>query len=512
MKKPIERLSSSRNLATGIMWNAVGRGLPTIIALFATPFLVHHLGVDRWALFTLALSVGGSFSILDLGIGAALTRALAERIGTPREAEAAPLIVIALALLTVTSCAGSAIGYVMTPAIVDWLLHPPPDLRSEAILAFQVLALCGPLIVLNAAIWGVFAAYQRFRLVTLVNIPTSIMYNVGPILVLLVSPSLVGVIAALSLARLVQLVVCVRLVMYIVPDLLNQRRLRPRLLLSLMRIGIWVTVSNTLWPIMLYFDRFIVGAMLSLAAVSFYATPLDLAMRLMIIPMVVSTALFPAVATSHQHRPERTQALLRAGSLIVLLTVFPACVLTVGSADWILGVWLGPAFAAGSSTVLVVLSVGAFLNCTAVLPGTLTDAVGRPEISTAILAAQALLFPPLVVLLTFRYGIEGSAVAWTARASVNCLARWLACYQLDAGTVAVIPKSLAVIACGTLSLVVCPLVQPIVCRFAVMAATLIVVPLIAGIFLVRKEELMQGLLAVHDRLQLQAMARTERQT
>ncbi len=487
----VERLSSPRTLMTSILWNGLGRGLPIIVALFATPFLLHRLGVERWALFTLALSVAGSFSILDFGVSAALTRALAERVGTEREAEGAPLIVGALAVLLATSIAGAALGWVFTPAIIDRLLNLPPALRDEAITAFRVLAAAGPLIIVNATLWGVLSAYQQFRAATLVNIPVSIFYYVGPMLALLISDSLVGVIVALAATRLAQAVVCGALAIRLVPGLARRPRLDPGLLLGLLRIGVWVTVSNTLWPVMLYLDRFIVGAMLSLVAVSFYATPLDLVMRLMLVPMTVAAAMFPAVATSHHQRPERAEALLRTGSLATMAAVFPACLLAVGAADEILTLWLGPDFAAGSATVLVIMGIGMFLNCVAVLPGTLTDAIGRPDIGALILLAQVVVFPPVVVLLASRYGVQGAAAAWTLRAVLNCAVRLLVCRFVGTSAAAAVPVLAAVILLATLVLAICPLIEPHAPRHVVMAVAFVGVPLGMAAALLKPHEIGQ---------------------
>ena len=75
---------SARSMVAGVAWNAAGRGLPLLLALVLTPVLVGQLGTERWGLFTLALAMVGVFGVFDLGVGQALTRALAERIGAGR--------------------------------------------------------------------------------------------------------------------------------------------------------------------------------------------------------------------------------------------------------------------------------------------------------------------------------------------------------------------------------------------------------------------------------------------
>ncbi|MBX9594429.1 MAG: hypothetical protein K2X46_08705, partial [Roseomonas sp.] len=76
-----EQRASGGRLLSGTLWNAAGRGLPLLLALALTPVLVHQMGLDRWGLFTLALALVGVFGVFDLGVGAALTRALSARIG-----------------------------------------------------------------------------------------------------------------------------------------------------------------------------------------------------------------------------------------------------------------------------------------------------------------------------------------------------------------------------------------------------------------------------------------------
>jgi O-antigen/teichoic acid export membrane protein len=488
LKSRIETLSSRRALLTGIVWNGAGRGIPIIVAVLATPILLHHLGIDRWALFTLALSIAGSFGILDFGVGAALTRALAERIGTPEESEAAPLIVTALTVLILAGCGGGILGYLCAPVLIDDLLNVPPALRLEAIRAFQMLVIAAPLVIANGALWGILVAYQKFRLTALVSMPVSVMYYLGPMAVLLAQDSLVWVIAAVVVARFLQTLTGGALVLRLVPELRRRPRFKPRLLRELLRIGVWVTISGTVGPLMLYLDRFIVGAMLSLAAVSYYATPLDLMMRLMMVPMAVAAALFPALATSHRTMPERAQGLLRTGSLVTILTVFPACLLMAGLAGELLSFWLGSAFAEHSRTVLIILGLGMFLNCVIIVPSTLIDAIGRPRINALIVLGQAILFVPVIVLLSARYGVTGAALAWTLRAAIGYGARLLVCRGLGNSVAPAVPALFFVALFGTAALIACPLIGPLPARLIVMAVAIVMMTLIAGLNLLRRDE------------------------
>lgn len=424
-----EARTSARRLASGVAWNAFGRGLPLLLALGLTPVLVHLMGLERWGLFTLALAMVGVFGVFDLGLGQALTRAVAERIGAGREAEAPGLIGAALATLLAVSLVVAAAIWALVPALVERILLVPPALQAEAVAAMRVLVAAAPLVVANAALWGVLAAYQRFRAANLVNMPVSAFYYLGPVLTLLVWDSLVGVMLALVACRLAMTLAYAALVRRALPPGaavfagLRLGRVRP-----LLRLGGWMTFSGLMTQALLYADRFLVGAFVSLTAVAFYATPLDLVMRAWILPVAVAQALLPAMAGAFATRPGPTVDLLRRGALLILLLVLPACLVLAGAAGELLRLWLGAEFAAGGAWVLQVLSVGVLFSCVAFAPAALIDAIGRPEATARFMLAQAAVFLPLSAgLLLLGAGIEGAAAAWALRCAVDCLGKlWLA--------------------------------------------------------------------------------------
>ena len=75
------RLTSGPTLARGVVWNALGQGLPLVAALFAVPILIDVLGTDRFGVLTLAWIAIGYFGLFDLGLGRALTQLVAGSLG-----------------------------------------------------------------------------------------------------------------------------------------------------------------------------------------------------------------------------------------------------------------------------------------------------------------------------------------------------------------------------------------------------------------------------------------------
>ncbi len=413
--------AGARRLVSGVFWNGLGRGLPLLLALALTPFLIELMGLERWGLFTLALAMVGVFGVFDLGIGPALTRAISERMATHPAEELSRLAGAAMLCLVAFAALMGALLWFALPALLTRLLNVPPDLQAEALTAFRILAAAAPLVVLNAALWGVLAAHQKFASANLVSIPVAAMYYVGPLLVLLAWQSLVGVMLVLVACRLANTLSYAWLARKLLPGFAvgGVGQVWP-----LLRVGGWMTAASLLNQFLLYADRFVIGAMLTLAAVAHYATPLDLVLRMWIVPVAVAQALLPAMASSFRERPGAVAALARRGALIVAALTLPPCLLVAAEGDWLLRLWLGPAFAAEGGAVLRILGLGIFLSCAAYVPDAVLNAIGRPDVSAKLALAQIAVFLPLSALLLWRFGIDGAAAAWALRAGADLAGKW----------------------------------------------------------------------------------------
>ena len=97
-----------------------------------------------------------------------------------------------------------------------------------------------------------------------------------------------------------------------------------------------------------YFDRFFIGAILSVAAIGYYTPPFMIAPKLGILPACLATVLFPAFSTSAGRGDDEwiRTALVRTLKYLLLL-VGPAALALIFFARPILTLWVGANYAAG---------------------------------------------------------------------------------------------------------------------------------------------------------------------
>jgi O-antigen/teichoic acid export membrane protein len=406
-------------LARNALLNLAGHGAPLLAALFLLPPLVARLDLERFGFLALAWALVGYFSLFDLGLGRALSRLVAERRGTPREAELPALSRTGLSLTLALGAAAGVVLFVAAGPLCERVLNLSPALRPEAETALRVLALSLPLVTLTAALRGLLEAGQRFDWVNAIRIPAGILTFAAPLAATGWSVSLVALASALALMRLAAFAAhwwaCSRLW----PGLTGLGAPHGAAAREMLGYGAWLTVSNVVGPLMVYIDRFVIAGLLAVSWVAYYSAPYELVTRLWLIPAALAGVLFPAMAASS---PERLAALYRTGTKTVLITVFPlALVATVFAADW-LRAWLGPEFAARGTLVAQLLCFGAAVNCLAYLPFTLLQAQGRADLPAKAHLAELPLYLIVLWLLVSRWGIEGAALAWVLRCVVDTLA------------------------------------------------------------------------------------------
>jgi O-antigen/teichoic acid export membrane protein len=110
--------------------------------------------------------------------------------------------------------------------------------------------------------------------------------------------------------------------------------------------------------------------------------------------------------------------------------VFPVVLLVIAFAPEGLQIWVGSAFAQNSTLVLRYLAAGVFVNCLAQIPLSLVQGTGRPDLVVGLVGFELPVYLVVVYWATKHHGLNGAALAWSARVVVEAAVLFFLAYRL----------------------------------------------------------------------------------
>jgi O-antigen/teichoic acid export membrane protein len=409
-------------LARNTALNLVGHVIPLIVGLATIPYVVRELGNDGFGILSIAWVLLGYFSLFDLGLGRATTKFVAECLGRGEMERLPTLVWTSLGFQLILGFIGTLIVAAFVPVLVERILKIPPALLQETKVSFWILAASLPIVLATTAFRSVLESAQRFDLVNYVKVPANVSVFLLPALALAVGLHLPGIILLLVLSRLGASVAYLALCLKVFPLLGRDFMFNFGLLRPLIAYGGWITVSGVVGPVMVNVDRFLIGALLSMAAVSYYTVPYEVVTRVWVFPGSLVLTLFPAFSSLNASGAKQELENLYARSVKFLLLILgPMMVVIMVFAQEILRYWLDVDFANNSTAVLQILALGVLLNSLALVPFTLIQGLGRPDVPATFHLVELPLYAGLLWILVGRMGITGAALAWTVRVAIDAL-------------------------------------------------------------------------------------------
>jgi O-antigen/teichoic acid export membrane protein len=412
-------LTSGRLLARNTVWNLIGSCSPIIVAVLCLPVIKSTLGTDRLGIISLAWAIIGYFGFFDLGLSRALTKLVAEKLGAQRAEEIPAMVWTSLFLMGGIGVVSALVAFLLVPWLVQHPLKVPAELRTETTQAFYWICLSIPIVVVTAGLRGMLEALQRFRLATAIRIPMGIFTYLGPVLILPFSHSLVPIMAVLVLGRTVAGIAHLWACFRAFPPLRHSCSFHSSCVGPLFRFGTWMTVSNVVGPIMVSFDRFLIGSMISVAAVAFYAVPYEVVTRLLLVAGALVGVLFPAFSTAVVSDRARLVFLFESGVKYIFLVLFPITLVLITFAPEALHFWLGSEFARQSAPVAQILAIAIFINSLGQVPFAHVQGAGRPDITAKLHLVELPIYIVALVLMAKTMGIRGVALAWLLRVIID---------------------------------------------------------------------------------------------
>lgn len=472
--KRTQSLTHSPLLAKNTVLNLFGYGAPMIVAVFTIPRIVAGMGTDRFGILTLAWVLIGYLGLLDLGLGRALTMVVAEKLGSGQTSDIPSTIRTGLLGMVLVAVVLSMAVMLGSRWMIYDILKIPDGLEQETYRAFMLLALFIPVVIVSVGFRGILEAYQRFDLINIIRIPLGIFSFAAPLAVIPFSVNMQAVILVLCIGRVVAAFCQFKFCCRIIPTLVSGFSFETQKFWMLMKFGGWMTVTNIISPLMVYVDRLFIGALVSISAVAYYATPSEVITKLILLSVALTNVLFPAISSSFGVDRQRSALFLERGLKYVFLGTLPIILLIVAFAPEGLAFWLDDHFVQNSLEVTRILAVGIFFACLGQILYAFIQGAGRPDLTGKLHIIECL---PYIILLAVSInlaGITGAAVIWTLRFFIDTVVMYLIAQKmLGSHRFKTISKMAAVLlALGAISMLA--LLKPVQWRAAGYLLSLIV--------------------------------------
>lgn len=408
-------MTNSARPARSAIRNAASNYLGTFVMLgsgfLLTPFVVHHLGATKYALWVLLGSLTDYAALLDFGIAGATVKYVAEHEARGDLEGAHGIVATALRVYLVL---GLFAIILIDGAVVPLFIHVFNVPPSQHDLAMTFLSLSG--IAIGIAIpanatTAVLRGLHRWDLANYLTIFSTALSVTGTVVVLLAGKGLVGM-AAVSIVVIVSTQVpAIWLIYRIAPELRfgpgGAQRALIRPVLGYSSSLFLLTLGNRLQT---KTDEFVIGAFLPVH----FVTPYAIARRLSDLPQTVTNQflkLLMPIASGLQAtgQEEELRALYLSSTRLTVAVFMPlACILVVLAPPF-LTVWLDASYAKYWHLVLILVS--ASLCITTQWPaGVILQGIARHRRLAVVGLASGVANLVLSIALLHPFGLTGVAL------------------------------------------------------------------------------------------------------
>lgn len=404
-------------LLRGAVSNCIGKIATVGVWFFLTPFVLSRLGVDAYALWVIVSAFFSYGMLLELGIGGAVIKYVAEHVARGDRSRAHSVIASATWLYLGLGSLAVAVGAIAAPAVPALMNLDPSASRLILLTGLNVgIAIC--IVPASAVLRGL----HRYDVNNAVVAGNALLEGAAVLAVLYAGWGVAGMLVAVIGVNLVTGLAAFALVAAIAPDLrvglhgasVASFRQIARFSTSLFAIQAGTRMQNRA-------AEFVITAFQTLSSVTPYALARKLAELSESLAIQVVAVILPVAS---ELDAGYDQAALRKVYLtttrVVLATVVPLAVVLGLTGSGILRLWVGPAYAEHGPLVAL-LAAAAVLTTSQRPASEILQGIGQHRIVAIATMGGGLATIALSMLLVPSLGLLGVAVGALVPSTVAAL-------------------------------------------------------------------------------------------
>jgi O-antigen/teichoic acid export membrane protein len=395
-------------IARNAVFTVAGRMFFLVAWAAVTPYMLHMLGENRFAIWALFFALSGYFATFDLGLSQALVKFVAQ-FSAAGDARALRAVVTLGTLVYAALTAPVVVVLAAFQRPVLDLIHTPAAIRAEAGFSLVGMAVVLGLNNLVGVMTAVLTGRQRMDVTNRIILGVTALQVVGAVAVLAAGWGLRGLVVSFGAGVLLSGLLSWRAMRAIEPGArFDPSALDRRLLRELLHFSAALQITNLGTFLQFQLDKFLLAHFVSLAVVTRYELAYRLAFAAWAVPSLLLPPLVPAVShlgsTAEQGRILRLYA--RASRYLAAAS-FPIAAFVIVAAPALVTGWLGPGYPEAAWATAGLIGFLLFTILTGV--GTaVCRGIGEPWMEARYHILGTAVHLALSLLLVPRYGLAGA--------------------------------------------------------------------------------------------------------
>ncbi len=410
-----EILSFSRQFLFNIFSSWYAHAVRVVIAFFFVPFITSIMGDSRYGVWVIVFQAISYFSILDLGMNAAVVRFISKHLGENNFDKINRVLNTATLFFFAIGVAAAGLIYYFSTNYFGIFQIDDPSLAKEGATAMAIMGLFVGIRFILQPFAGSFVAFHRQDLANLLNICEEIIRTFAIVLLLYHNYGLV------ELAQTVLVINVLKQILAVIVLKRLQGEIRFSLkLIDIATIKSLFDYSKTAfgiavaWIVIFNSDSLLLGIVSSSASAGIFNPAVQAMYHLRMIVNAIGIPLTPAVS----HLGVTTDIAAIAGMYLRALKYtsylsFLICTGMVIYAEPFIALWL-PASFLPAADVMKVLAISAAFYLPQILGNSILLGLDKHRYLLIVLFLEAGLKILLALVLIKPYGLMGMAIATAA--------------------------------------------------------------------------------------------------
>ena len=402
---------SSSTLARNTAYSLLEMGLPFVLMLAATPFLLFRMGTETYGLWNVALAFMGLLGVLDLGMGTAVTKFIAEYYEHHDIEKISTTATMAILLNAVIGLVFTALSYWLAP-LLSQLFSSAEIMAANIEIVFRLAALgLFPMLFQNVCL-AIPRGLQDYKTPTLALLGQNIATLLLAMLITFLGGSIIHVVAGALAITWIFAVISLKVAWDKLRGLHISMAFSSETMRTLLQYMFFMGLTGIGIKVFTLFDRIVVAQVLGFSAAAYYTIATGIANKFSALASAATQSLLPAFSSWNVKDEKQLiwKKLVQATSMMGLVFLLAGGLFLLFSRP-LLTAWLGQS---GGVLVLYPTRILVFIYMVKTLTAPSFQAangMGAPWITAFTTLVASFGTIGLILLWGTRYSLTGAAWA-----------------------------------------------------------------------------------------------------